>query len=116
MQIRANERKLEDSRNAEGLNLLTIKGVAKMRKDKMQQKNQGNKQLKLFEPVVRPDVKPSSGTGRDNMTGAELSSRLEQQLSLTVDILERIVDFYRYVVPCVKSRLNYIPSSSTIDL
>jgi RNA-directed DNA polymerase len=86
-------RKLEVSRNTEGLNLLTIKGVAKMRKDKMQQKNQGNKQLKLFEPVVRPDVKPSSGTGRDNVTGVELSSRLEQQRSLTLDILERIVDY-----------------------
>jgi RNA-directed DNA polymerase len=93
VQTRANERKLEDSRNAEGLNLLTIKGVAKMRKDKMQQKNQGNKQLKLFEPKGEPDVKPASGTGGDNTTGAELSSGLEQQRALTGNILERIVDY-----------------------
>jgi RNA-directed DNA polymerase len=93
VQIRANETKLEVSRNTEGLNLLTIKGVAKMRKDKKRQKNQGNKQLKLFAPIGEPDVKPASGTGRDNMTGAGLSSRLEQQRALTGNILERIVDY-----------------------
>jgi group II intron reverse transcriptase/maturase len=64
-----------------------------MRKDKMQHKSQGDKQLKLFEAKGEPDVKPSNGIGRDNMTGVELSSRLEQQRALTRDILERIVDY-----------------------
>jgi hypothetical protein len=85
--------KLEDSQNTEGLNLLTIKVAAKMRKDKMQQKNRGDEQLKLYVPVGEPGVKPVSGTEGHNGTGAELSSRLEQQRSLTGDILERVVDY-----------------------
>jgi len=87
------QKKLEVSQNAEGLNLLTNKDVAKMRKDKMRQKNDGSKQLNLFTSIGEPDGNQVSGTGKGNTTGVELSSRLEQQRALTENILERIVEY-----------------------
>jgi len=86
-------RELEASRNTEGLNLLTIKGVAKMRKDSNRQKDEGCKQLKLFSIQVESAVIQTSGTGNGNDAEAGLFSRLEQQRSLTETILERIVDY-----------------------
>lgn len=64
-----------------------------MRKDKEQQKNREGQQLKLFTPTGKPDDTPACGTGMDMSTGVELSSRLEQQRALTVNILESIVDY-----------------------
>lgn len=64
-----------------------------MRKDKKRQKNQGCKQLKLFNSHGEPILLPTSGTGMGSEPGVELSSQLEQQRSLTENILERIVDY-----------------------
>lgn len=64
-----------------------------MRKDKMQQKNQKCRQLKLFTNTGEPYLSSTSGTGEKEEKGVELSSRLEQQRSLTENILERIVDY-----------------------
>ena len=86
-------RKLEASQTIEGLNLLTIKDAAKMRKDKEQQKNTRWKQLKLFSPTGEPIAEYPSGTRENLLEGVELSSRLEQQRTLTEYILERIVDY-----------------------
>jgi RNA-directed DNA polymerase len=86
-------RKSEVSRNTEGWNLLTIKGVAKMRKDKKRQKNQECEQLKMYTSTGEPYASHGVGNTGANDTGVELSSRLEQQRALTGDILERIVDY-----------------------
>lgn len=77
----------------EGLNLLTIKDVAKMRKDKEQQKKEEWQQLKLFSPSVEPANTVGSRTTKGKRSGVELSSRLEQQRALTKNILERVVDY-----------------------
>ena len=89
----------------EGLNLLTFKDVVKMRKDKMQQKNTASEQLTLFTRKGTPFIGEASGTSSSNETGVELSSRLEQQRSLTENILERIVD-YGTVLPKFQSNIN----------
>jgi len=77
----------------EGLNLLTIKDVAKMRKDREQQKNAGSKQLAMFTTKGEPVIEAASGICKDNESGVEITSRLEQQRTLTENILERIVDY-----------------------
>jgi group II intron reverse transcriptase/maturase len=64
-----------------------------MRKDRKQQKNRDGKQLNLFVYQGEPAADPTGGTGMDNMSGGELSSRLEQQRALTEDILERVVAY-----------------------
>ena len=55
-------RELEVSPNTEGLNLLTIKDAAKMRKDKEQQKKTACKQLKMFTRKGEPDDGKTGGT------------------------------------------------------
>ena len=64
-----------------------------MRKDSSQQKNEKWEQLKLFTKTGEPAGDQTSGTGKISGTGVELFSRLEQQRTLTVNILERIVDY-----------------------
>ena len=64
-----------------------------MRKDKMQQKNTSGKQIKLFTNNGEPVEGEVGGTDIGNDTGVELSSRLDQQRTLTENILERIVDY-----------------------
>ena len=64
-----------------------------MRKDKMQQKNTSGKQIKLFTNKGEPAEGEVSGTDSTTDTGVELSSRLDQQRTLTENILERIVDY-----------------------
>ena len=64
-----------------------------MRKDNMQQKNTTVKQLILFTRTDEPVVGDAGGNSKENDTGVELSSRLEQQRALTEHILERIVDY-----------------------
>lgn len=72
---------------------INIKDAAKMRKDSSQQKNEKWEQLRLFTITGEPVGDQTSGTGKINETGVELFSRLEQQRSLTVNILERIVEY-----------------------
>jgi group II intron reverse transcriptase/maturase len=64
-----------------------------MRKDKEQQKNETGKQIKLFTQKGEPAGGDVDGIDSANDTGVELSSRLEQQRTLTENILERIVDY-----------------------
>ena len=64
-----------------------------MRKDSSQQKNEKWEQLRLFTKTGEPAGDQISGTGKVTGTGVELFSRLEQQRTLTVNILERIVDY-----------------------
>lgn len=64
-----------------------------MRKDKMRQKKTACEQLKLFTRKGEPADGEAGGTSNATETGAELSSRLEQQRALTENILERIVDY-----------------------
>ena len=64
-----------------------------MRKDSNQQKNEKWEQLRLFTKTGEPAGDQTSGTGKISGSGVELFSRLEQQRTLTVNILERIVDY-----------------------
>ena len=64
-----------------------------MCKEEPQQKNALNKQLKLFKISGEPVVNGDGGTIIVHETGAELSSRLEQQRILTENILTKIVDY-----------------------
>ena len=51
------------------------------------------KQLKLFSMPVEPTEDSSGRTERNIQSGVELSSRLEKQRTLTVNLLEKIVDY-----------------------
>jgi RNA-directed DNA polymerase len=64
-----------------------------MRKDSSQQKNEKWEQLMLFTSRGEPAGDQTSGTGKITGSGVELFSRLEQQRTLTVNILERIVEY-----------------------
>ncbi len=64
-----------------------------MRKGSNRQKNSQVGQLSLFTHTGEPAVYQTSGTGEVNLSGVGLSSRLEQQRTLTANILERIVDY-----------------------
>ncbi len=65
-----------------------------MRKDKEQQKNHELvKQGVLFNHEGKPASTLQGGTLTEKITGAELSSLLNRQRSLTQTILERIVDY-----------------------
>ena len=87
----------------EGPNLLTKGKPQKMRKDKEQQKTEGQ-QLKLFSKLAPPLTSDTGRTGNKKMKGVELSSRLENQRTLTSHLLDKIADYenlnkaYRQVV------------------
>ncbi len=104
---------MEASPNIEGLNLLTIKDAAKMRKDKEQQKKTSCEQLRLFTRNGEPDDGKAGGTSNATETGAELSSRLEQQRALTENILDRIVDYGN--IDKAYRQVKYNDGSSGID-
>ena len=64
-----------------------------MRKDRLQQTNKMGEQLKLFTATGDPIQRQADRSGTIEVPGVELSSRLEQQRTLTQNILERIVDY-----------------------
>jgi RNA-directed DNA polymerase len=64
-----------------------------MRKGKEQQKNRQDKQLELFDIEGQPVCNGKDGILTKAISGAELSSRLDQKRTLTQNILERIVDY-----------------------
>lgn len=64
-----------------------------MRKDKMQQKKPLVRQLKIFSQTGEPMGVNTGGTGTVPPSGVELSSRLEDQRTLTENVLEKIVDY-----------------------
>jgi len=65
-----------------------------MRKSKMQQKNEVSRQLKLFDwRTVELTGEVTGGTGRQPLNRDELLSVLERQRTLTVNLIERIVDY-----------------------
>jgi len=65
-----------------------------MRKDKKQQKNNAIvRQATLFDYEGRPVTAGSNGIRDEKYSGAELSSLLDRQRSLSQNILERIVDY-----------------------
>lgn len=64
-----------------------------MRKGRSQQKSERREQLRLFSKTGEPANDSTSGTGKVIETGVDLLSRLEQQRALTVNILERIVEY-----------------------
>jgi group II intron reverse transcriptase/maturase len=65
-----------------------------MRKGKEQQKNETSRQLKLFTMQAGElTVSPTGGTGTEYLNRVELLSLLERQRTLTVNLLERIVDY-----------------------
>lgn len=59
----------------------------------MRQKHNGAGQYQLFDAHGNPPQDPNGGTAGSTDGGVELSSRLEQQRTLTQHILERIVDY-----------------------
>lgn len=63
-----------------------------MRKDKKQQKKQTVKQNELFSKTGEPLVEGISGTDKPLSGGVELASRLENQRTLTENLLEKIVE------------------------
>jgi RNA-directed DNA polymerase len=63
-----------------------------MRKVRKRQKYNGAEQYQLFDAHGNPLQDSNSGTEENAVVGVELSSRLEQQRTLTQNILERIVD------------------------
>jgi len=65
-----------------------------MRKSKMQQKNKISQQLELFSwKAGELTGAPAGGTGTEQLNRVELLSVLEKQRTLTVNLLERIVDY-----------------------
>ena len=65
-----------------------------MRKGKEQQKNETSQQLTLFTMQAGELTgAPTGGTGTERMNRVELLSVLERQRTLTVNLLERIVDY-----------------------
>jgi group II intron reverse transcriptase/maturase len=64
-----------------------------MRKVKMQQKNGHGEQIKMFNHQGEPAITRDIGTVGDNVAGAELTSRLEQQRALTGNLIERVVEY-----------------------
>ncbi len=65
-----------------------------MRKSKMQQKNEASHQMKLFDwRAVELTWEVTGGTGRQPLNRDELLSVLERQRTLTVNLIERIVDY-----------------------
>jgi group II intron reverse transcriptase/maturase len=64
-----------------------------MRKDKEQQKRMNASQLKLFSGAVKPTGLTIGRTDGGNQSGVELSSRLENQRTLTSNLLNKIVDY-----------------------
>jgi len=63
-----------------------------MRKGRKRQKYDGAGQYQLFDAHGNPAQDSNGGTEENAIGGVELSSRLEQQRTLTQNILERIVD------------------------
>ncbi len=65
-----------------------------MRKNKEQQKKRGGSQLTIFD-MLRPEPTgaPTGGTGTALQSGVEMLSRLENQQTLTNNILEEVVDY-----------------------
>ena len=64
-----------------------------MRKDREQQKKERVKQLDLFKDHDKPAEQPEGRTGGKALTGAELSSQLERQRTLTTNVLEAIAGY-----------------------
>ncbi len=65
-----------------------------MRKSGMQQEKRGDAtQLRLFSDLPNPEGGLEGGTGKGHLTGVELLSQLEVQRTLTVNLLEGIVDY-----------------------
>jgi len=65
-----------------------------MRKSKMQQKNETSQQMKLFDwRAVELTGEVAGGIGRQPLNRDELLSILERQRTLTVNLIERIVDY-----------------------
>ena len=64
-----------------------------MRKDKEQQKRINASQLKLFIGGAKPTGQTIGRTDGDSQSGVELSSRLENQRTLTSNLLDKIVDY-----------------------
>jgi hypothetical protein len=87
------QRKLEVSQKYRRPESITIKDEVKMCKERLQQKNEPCEQLTFFGKDGEPVLDSAGGTCRIRETGVELSSRLEQQRTLTQNILEKIVDY-----------------------
>jgi RNA-directed DNA polymerase len=51
------------------------------------------KQLRLFSQNIEPSESNNGRTGKGDQGGVELSSRLEKQRTLTVNLLDKIVDY-----------------------
>lgn len=64
-----------------------------MRKDRKQRKRINASQLDLFSGEVTPTGGTDGRTEGDNRIGADLSSLLEKQRTLTANLLNRIVDY-----------------------
>jgi len=66
---------------------------SKMRKDKSPPQNRAGIQLELFSRPVLPARQPQGRTGRSVSSGVELFSILEKQRTLTLTLLDKIVDY-----------------------
>jgi hypothetical protein len=67
-----------------------------MRKNRKQQKNKDS-QLNLFDRLKeKPAESTTSGIGQSSTTGAGLLSLLERERTLTINIMERIVEYYNH--------------------
>lgn len=65
-----------------------------MRKSKEQQKRESGRQLTIFDTLIKePQQAVTGGTGQAHSKRVELLSRLEEQRTLTTNILEGIVDY-----------------------
>lgn len=65
-----------------------------MRKDRTRQKKEQGKQLTLnFNSLGTPTQQPAGRTGKETAGGAELTSQLESQRTLTTNLLDRVVDY-----------------------
>ena len=84
-----------------------------MRKDKKQQKKASGKQLEIFSKTGEPLKGSIDGIDKPLSGGVELLSRLENQRTLTRDLLEKIVDYENLKRAFAQVRTN--DGSSGVD-
>lgn len=77
-----------------------------MRKDRVKQKKKKVVQLNLFKDLTKPENYHEGRTCNDGKTGVELLSQLEKRPTLTVNLMEEVVDYGNLLTAYYRMRQN----------